>query len=494
MGLRPRHDVLALLLIGLVLRAWLILRWPIIFGGDTILRMANRDHILLSYQLPALQACLHYLAAVSADPLVARWFMALIGALAGVGFFLLAAHFIDRTPAFLAALLFVSNPFLLPLSTVPYQEILMLAAVLFAFHFFLSGQLAAASLCLGVACLTRYEAWAACPVLVIAFARSRKWAAAEILKAVLLFGWAPIVWMIYRGGLAPGGTYVLDSGISPKRLLRYVYLGWITVKNTPIPVLLLSLSGAVIVVTERLWKRAGVALVAAFLLLFVISILFSAHGESPDPERFVTAREAHLLIFGVLLLAGFGLARLGRAGVLLCAVGFGWGIYSTGRYVSAATAAPNLQLSYRLARYLDSTVQGNQSAIVLAEPIPPSLVQAYLDKVAQKGGAAALADARRVLRSMDTSPPDYQRTLVHSHLGKQRLLSFGGIAAAESGSDARAQWVAVWSNFAPANPIEERIYELAVKDRSPVEVLRAGPLSVSIYRSGIIDSPGTSTL
>src|SRR6266446_1071106 len=398
-----RHYAWLLMVIGLVLHSWLIHYWPIIFGGDTILRMANRDHILLSYQLPALQAALHYLGNVSASAIVARYFMASIGAVAGVGLYFLATHFMDPRRAFLTAMLFASNPFLLALSTVPYQEILMLAGLFFAFHFFLSGQVAAASLSLGVACLTRYEAWAACPVLVLAIAVERKWRPMEVVKAAMLFGWAPLLWIFYRGGISPGGTFVMETNISLWRLMRYVYLGWITVKNTPLPVLALALIGLGSAWRERTWKQPGAFILTTFILLFLISILFSAHGVSPDPERFVTIREAHLLISAVVMLAGFGLGQLTRFTLLLAALGFGLGIYDADRFVARETSPSNVQLSYDLARYLDSFLPDGNRVAILVKPIPPELIQTYLDKVFQKGGAAALADAQRVLQSMDTS-------------------------------------------------------------------------------------------
>src|SRR5207245_573311 len=37
----------AVFLVGLAFRLWLIYVFPIVFGGDTILHLANRDHILL---------------------------------------------------------------------------------------------------------------------------------------------------------------------------------------------------------------------------------------------------------------------------------------------------------------------------------------------------------------------------------------------------------------------------------------------------------------
>jgi len=480
----PWHYAVAVLLLGMIIRVCLILRWPIIFGGDTILRMANRDHVLLSYQLPALQASLYLLARINESLVLARYFMALIGAIAGSGFYLLATHFMDRNRAALAALLFVSNPFLLALSTVPYQEILMVAALLFAFHFFLSRNLVMTSLTLALACLTRYEAWAACPVLVLAHAIDRKWRMKEILKAVLLFGWAPLVWIIYRGGLSPSGTYVIETAVSLRRFQRYIHLGAVTVRNTPIPALILTLLGLITLAKDRIWKQRGMVMLQAFFLLFLISILFSAHGESPDPERFVTAREAHLLICAALLLAGLGLVRLTALRPALCAAGFLLGVYGGDRFLARETSAPNMQLSYNLARYLDGVLQEKERAIILAKRIPPRLVQDYLDKIYVQGGAAGLASARRVLLSMDTAPPEYQRTLVHSRLGKQRLLSFGRVAVSEwkpsEWPDTHAEWIAVWSDFEPANALEARIYD-QLKNRQPAQVMRSGDLSVSVY-------------
>ncbi len=512
MNQAERYYPWALLLVGLVLHAWLIVCRPIIFGGDTILRMANREHILLSYQLPGLQAALHYLAKISPGVALARSFTAAVGALAGVGFYLLAAHFMDRRCAFLSGLLFASNPFLLALSTVPYQEILMLAGLFFAFHFYLSGKHGAASACLGIACFTRYEAWAACPVLLIAFLRCTApfgrgsetpaeprpegavaavmRTAAEIFKASLLFGWAPLAWMLYRHGVSPAGTFVLETSITPWRFVRYVYLGWITVKNTPIPVLALAGIGMVVIWRERTWKQRGAWLLIAFVSLFLISILFSAHGVSPDPERFVTAREAHLLISAVVLAAGFGLGRLRRVTMPLFALGFGLGLWGAWRFVERESSSPSVQLSYDLARYLDRTLRDGEKVILLVQPIPKPLIDAYFEKSFALGGAAGLEEAQRVMRSLDTSPPDYQRTLVHSRLGKQRLLSFGGMATPDY---ARAQWIVVWSNFTPGNAVEERIYE-SVKGKQPVHTLRSGPLSASVYRVEHVSTCNGDTL
>jgi len=132
--------------------------------------------------------------------------------------------------------------------------------------------------------------------------------------------------------------------------------------------------------------------------------------------------------------------------------------------------------------------------IILVKPIPPELIRTYLDKVSQKGGAAALADAIRVLQSMDTSPPDCQRTLVHSRLGKQRMLCLGGMTASDLDESelmrAGAAWVAIWSDFTPGNAFEASIYKLVENGPKPVHILTSGSLSVSIYH---VDLPGVAS-
>jgi hypothetical protein len=447
--------------LGLGLRAWLIARYPPIFGGDAVTRLASRDHILLLHQLPALQASIHYLSRISTDAALFRGWMALLGAVAGVAFYYLATDLMGRAEAFWAALFFVTNPFVLAFSIVPYQEILMLAALAFAFHFFFAGKRAAASLCLGLACFTRYEAWAACPVLAVASGLERERGPAQFLKAGALFGWAPVAWIVYNAGLSPAGTKVLDASISAARLERYVYLGWITVKNTPIPELMLAGAGLWIVWKEGLLRKPRFAVLAAFLALFLASILFSAHGGVLGRERFVSAREAHLPIAATLLLAGLGLGWSGwhnggagarRLRFALAGAGVALGIFGAGRFVAQATAEPEVQLAYRTARYLDAALGPDDRALVLAKRF--------------------VYDAPT---GMDLAPEDYRRVLIQSRLGQDQLL------AAPPQSGKLPEWVVVWSNFSPADAEETRILGL-LGAVLPAEVFRAGALTVRIYR------------
>lgn len=459
---------------GLLVRAWLIVWYPMIFGSDSITRLVNRDLIVLAHQLPALQASIFYISKISADPVLIRCWMALIGAVAGVGFYYLAADLFSSSDALWAALFFSANPLIIAYSIVPYQEILMLAGLFFAFHFLFTERWLPASLSFAVACLSRYEAWVACPVLPAAYWLLRSRRPVELVKGCLLFGWGPLAWILYNAGLAPTGTAVAEGSISPARFMRHVYIGWITVKNT-FPVLLLAGLGAWKLWEARLLKDRRFAALGAFLLLFLVAILFSAHGDPRDPERFVSAREAHLPISAVILLAGLGLSRAAKLRLPLAVAGLLLSAIAADRFVARATAEPDVQVSYRVAQYLDRTLGPDDRALLLAKPVPRDLMQAYLERAFRRQGEAGRRNAQRIIDQIDTSPPDYQRTLVHSKLGRDRLL------AALPG-DRTPQWIVVWSDFQPVTEEEARVNKVATETGPPVQTFTTGPLTARVYR------------
>jgi hypothetical protein len=477
-------DSALLFTLGLAIRVVLIHLHPIVFGGDTILRLVNRDRILMSYQLPLLQALIYGISRFTHDVLAIRYLMAILGAGAGVAFYWLARQFVDRPAALGAALLFVSNPFLIELSIVPYQEVLMLGLVAAAFAFYFAEHRAAASIALGLACFTRFEAWAACPILIFRGTGLQpvRAQAKGLCHRILLYGWAPLVWIAAHIGLASAGSFVIEPPHSIARLMRIVYLGWITVKNVPPPALALVALG--VFTAWKLRDRRLTAL-AAFFALFLASILCSAHGVSPDPERFVTSREATLCISAAIFLAGFALLRWPlqrwqKMRAALVALGFVWGVWDAHRFLVRDTSDPHVQLGYRLAGYLDANLKGNERVVILAPPVPPELVSMYLDKVAQLGGD--LERARRNLADSETTPPDYQRTLAHSRLGKSRILSLAGnVYGAPPDLPAGVEWAALWSDFQPSNAVEAQ-FRASLAGKTPVETLRAGPLTIAVYR------------
>jgi len=458
-------KALAVFLIGFALAASIIFTNPIIFGGDTLLRLMNRDHLLMGHQLPMLQVLIAGVTKMSPNAVWIRYLDAVIGGIAGVGFFRMIRDLFGEKWAFPAGLLFVSNPFFLALSTVPFQEMLMLAGLLFAFHFFYTEKWLAASLALAIACLTRYEAWAACPVLALAYIWHKDRSILGWLKAAVLFGWMPVVWVLAKHGLSSPGHFVIESSLTFGRLQRYVYLGWIAAKNTQIPVLLLAMAGVWRLYKERVLMDWRLAVQIAFVALFLISIPFSAHGVMPDPERYVTAREAVIPIYFVILMSVLGLLKWPRWTRAIVAVSVVLGAIGGHLYVWRETSKPDVQLSYRLAKYLDNKMVTGERVLILSKPITEDMLQGYLSKAQQTGGEEGLRQARLELQQADLRGTDYARTVVHSHLGLDRLLAPPA---------ACGEWVAVWSDYPDA------ARELA--GAQPVDVLRSGPMSVTILR------------
>jgi len=485
-----RADVAWVVGVAVVARLWIIWQYPIVFGGDTILRLANSDRIVLAYQLPLLQLAIHLLSMLTNDPLIVRLFLVLVSAVAGVGFYYLALALLERRAAFYAALLFVSNPFLLALSTVPYQEMLMLAGLLFAFGFAFRRRWLLASLSLGLACLTRYEAWLACPVLATAYVLQNGIRPATVVKAAVLFGWGPAGWIVYSGGITPEGTYAVESRFSVERFVRWAQLGVVTLRNTPLPTLPLVAIGVWVFFKRGLYRVRTYQLLVGFLTLFLIAILFSAHGVSPRPEQLVTSREAHIMLAGSTVLAGLGLAQISRLRVVIVGLCLGVGLWMADRHVAHSTAEPGFVLCYETAKYLDEHVEERERVVVLAKDIYDQ-IREYLDLSERRGGLAGRGRAIEILTTLETSPPNFQRILVHSRLDKDQLVSLwrlpveerpAVVARADSAILAeRPEWVVLWSDFQASDELS-REFVAQVQAGGPVQTLEADGLRVQIFR------------
>ncbi len=453
-------------------RIWLTIAFPIIFGGDSMGRLLHRDQILLGHQLPLLQLCLYLLNLLTPAVWATRVLMLAISVVAAEGFYRLAEHFAGPRAALLSALLFATDPMVTAVSIVPYQEILMLAGLLFACDFFLRRQFFAASLCLAVACFTRYEAWAMCPVMALAYFRNRK-TTGRAVAAVILFGWAPLVWVAWQHGLSPSGSFVVDHAITLRRLLRLEYIRGITAHDTPLPVQVLALAGAVIIFLRGGWRRREVQSAAVFAGLFLVALLFSAHGDPPDPDRYVSSREAHLPITMLILVAAVALERLRLTGALLAVAGMTLGAAGARDTVRHETSRPEIRLGYEAARYLNErALTGN--VLILAQPIPDAAIQQYIEKMRETGGEAAVREARQILAASDTSPSDFQRFRVHSNIPRERLF-----AAPRTGVG--IDWIVAWSNFVPPDNASAEWMRTAFA--RPDVVLRCENVSVAIRRA-----------
>ncbi len=493
---RPWQGWLVVASVAFALRAYLIFAYPAIFGGDSVMRLANADRVLLAYQLPLLQGAVHLLQDVTA----VRWFMAVVGVVASAGFYRLALGLMGEREALWAALLFATSPFITAFSIVPYQEILMLAGLAFAFAFFFEGWLGWCSLALGLACLTRYEAWIACPVLFLSWvpARGSRPPFKDMLLAGLAFGWAPLIWIAWNLGLTPEGSFAVESAWTFERFWRWVYLGWITVKNTPPPVMGLAVVGAWAAIPSTLRQRgvfppaqtrrhpaqagcsenAGRVLVG-FVGLFLLAILFSAHGERDQPDRFVTAREAHVLLAGVCLVAGLGIKQAKRYATPLALIGVAWSVVAADRFVHRETSDPHVALSLAAAHYLDQHVQEGENVVVLAKPIPLPALESFIRRAGRCGIDSMLR--------LEVSPPDYQRILVQSRLPISRLESRATLPSElvpgqPAPSIAAPDWVVRWSDFEPSNDVEREIAGLPGQSRHSIASADSRGVNLQVWR------------
>ncbi len=473
----PGRAAVLVFVAALSLRLALIFAYPALFGGDSIVRLANADKLFLSYQLPGLQAIVWLCAQLTWNPLLVRVVMALIAAAAAVGFHRLSLRLLPPTAAFGAALWFGVNPFILTYSIVPYQEILMLGALAFAFAWRWEQRPLLASAALAVACLTRYEAWLACPVFVLAALWRNGWRSG--LRAALLYGWAPALWIAFHHGLTPSGGFAVDTSFTLDRLHRWLYLAWITLKNTPPPVAAAAAWGLYEAFRRRRDQRLQE--LAAFLALFAVAVLLSAHGERGDPDLWVTAREAHIPLAAAVLAGGLGLSVAGRWRTILIVLGAAVGVWMAQASVAQQTSEPHVALSYRAARWLDANVGSRETAVVLSKPIPAPMLERFLGIAEERG---ARSQALRTLLAIDAAPPDRQRILVQSRMGPERLLSFSTfppelVPGQPPLPPIEPDWLLIWSDFEPSNPREA---ELARRAAPPTVVLQDGAVEIRISR------------
>jgi len=453
------RNPLVVALSALALRLWLIFQFPIVFGGDSMLRLMHRDQVLLSYQLPLLQCFIWLISRFTAGALPVRLLMAAIGALAAVAFYYLAADLAGPRAALIGALLFATNPYITPVSIVPYQEILLLATLFAAFHFFFARRWVAAAVFLALACFTRFEAWVACPILAVAWFLDGPRTIRRAAIAVALYAPAPIAWILLRQGLSPQGSFVLDHAITLARFARYSFLAVHTAANATIPVLILAAAGLTRLRSRRL------AILAAFLALFCLAILFSAHGELPDPERIVTTREIHIPLACVLLLATLGCARFPRLALPVAAVGIALGVWGAYTFVRHETARPEMLLGYELARYLDAHVAPGQQVLICARP--PN-IELYFRKALETGGPAGLAAAHRAIDAIDVLPTDVQRTMIHlNRVRRDQIFTYPKLPD-------HPDWIATWSDFVGQVPDLPRAAEFHAGDRSVVVLKNPG--------------------
>ncbi len=490
--------LVVLFVVGVAARLALIWVYPVVYGGDSVMRMMNADRVLIAYQLPLLQVLIFGANVLSQDPVTLRYLMAAVGGLAGVAFYWLSSLLWGREIGLLCTLFFLCNPFILVHSLVPYQEILMLLLLCLGLAFLFESDcrrnLMLASLFLGLACLTRYEAW----IVTTAAAwlhwsrgraqRTQLFTWRSSLLTIVLFGWAPVLWIGTHQGLSPSGTFVLEGFREWDRVYRIPYVLMMTIRHAEVPAALLAVLGCLEFWRTSRWRDLRVQMLILATAAFFVALVFSAHGVLPNPIRYVTDRESHWPLLALFWATGLGAYRLGnwlavwaqqptlpgaaRLATLRGAVYPGvlaaclfWNTYQTQVRIGGLTSAPNLQLDHAVAQYLDEHLNDGQNALILAEPVPATAIQDYLERARQRSGTEGWQAARKVVEAMDIGPFDYSRTSVNSHLGKTRffhpaqLAKFASQDLMQTFRCLRIRFVVLFANYLPSSHWESQLVE-----------------------------------
>ncbi|PYQ52514.1 MAG: hypothetical protein DMF78_11110 [Acidobacteria bacterium] len=417
--------------------------FPGVHGEDSVARLAHSDTLLLAYQLPLPQALVMAARAVAPDPVWTRALFAAIGA--GVAAALAAVVWRLSGPAagLAAGALAAAHPLLAYYSIVPYQEGPMMLLLLLGADALLDGHETRAGLALGLAALCRYEAWIAIGlVLVGRWAREPTWRRRG--RAVVVFGWAPLLWIALWRGLAPRGTYVLDLDPGAARLARLGFLATKLREYSGLALLLLATIGLVLVAwrRDRRWL-AGLAYVATTMA----AVVMAGHEAPPGGGR-VSERLIHLPALAACALGGLALAALAtrdRAretarvmAVLVVTALAADGLRRTHALLAEAARDPALRLAVAVAAFADQRLGRGERLGVAAPPVPAAAIADYVRKVERAGGDAA--EARRIGLALAARSVDAER--VAAQLARPP-------ATVVTTADARPALVAVYED-APA--------------------------------------------
>jgi hypothetical protein len=401
-------DAALLFALGLAVRLPLLLGAATLHGGDAMARLARSDQILLAYQLPLAQSLVFVARATDPDPRWACLVFVVVGALVPVALAAAVAETAGIAAGRAAGALLAGHALFVHYSIVPYQEGLMVVLLLAGALAMLRKREGAASILIGLACLTRYEAWLAAGLAVVAHRR-------RPLRALALFGWAPLLWMAAWGGLSPAGTYVLDLDPAAVRLTRlWFVLGKLREYSGDLLVAL-GLVGA-LVAARRRDPRWGWA--AAFVVLFLGPILLA--GEFPPGSGRVSERLAHVPAAALCALAGLALGRLAEAGprvaapALAAALTVAVAVHGTRHARTLVTEAgrdPSLQLAAQTAAFARDHLSRGGRLAVAAPTVSPADLESFVHKVETSGGD--VARARAVAQELSRHSPDVDRIAAH---------------------------------------------------------------------------------
>jgi hypothetical protein len=416
-----------LLAIALAVRIPLILLQRAVFGGDSVLRIARSDELLVGYWLPLPQLLVMAARALHPDPLWTRIAFALVGALAAVALARAVAAVHGTLAGLCAGALLALHPLWAYYSLVPYQEGLTLLFLLLGAEALVRGRERMGAVWLGLACLCRYEAWIAAGM--AAAVRWRRPARAVAFLAV------PLLWTLAHLGLGPRGSYVLDLDPAARSFSRLAFLLLKLREYSGAALLVLAVAGlwAALRRRDRRWEWG-----AAYVAAVVMAAALAGHETPPGSGR-ISERMAHIPAAALCASAGLALAAAveaarGRArvpaqaaaAVLIAVLGWRWHAQLRAQ-VREAASDPSLRLAVQVAALAERELPAGARLAVFGRPMPAQAVQAYVNKVEASGGdvEAARANAAR----LSQRSPDVDLVAAQLARPPQAVTASGGAAA-----------------------------------------------------------------
>jgi hypothetical protein len=401
----PGGAVLLALALGASIRGGFALAFPTIHGGDAAARLAHAGQLILGYQLPVPQAFVMLGKALSDDPVLVRLLFCLWGGVAAAGFTALLSLCVSPRALVFAALLLSSDPLLIHYSIVPYQEPLAYGLSAWAFYLGAVKRPIAGACLLALACLSRYEAWLFLPL----FVWLTRSAPATAVAAAPVAGW-----ILYCGGLAPSGLYVLDIDLAAPRVPRFIYLfrKLLEYETWVLPV------GAALSLVALAYRREAPILRAACSVATAVVIVVVLGHEYPVGSGLMSERLIHLPVLLVLSLVSIGLARFSSISRTAFVVGLAVASLFAGRnlrfetaLLRAASIDPDLALARDIAIAVANERAAEECVRVEAPAVDKALLDAYVAKVGASFGDVGRAQQRAA--ELAATSPDRDRIAAH---------------------------------------------------------------------------------
>jgi hypothetical protein len=161
---------LSIFIFAFIFRFILIIIHPEIYSWDAFRRIWNYEYLFVRHWLPFLQLLIFTYFKVSSSLIGLRVILALIAGLTCGSCYLLGQKLFNKEVGLIWALLMSVFPLFVKYSIVPYQEGIFLFLIIIGLFLYLSERTAhlyLSAFAISLACLTRYEGWIICGIILI---------------------------------------------------------------------------------------------------------------------------------------------------------------------------------------------------------------------------------------------------------------------------------------------------------------------------------------